>query len=56
MLTIAYITIVYEKELWGGGRGGSRFPLSTWAGSVDSYVFSRVASQVGFSRILELRF
>ena len=53
---IAYITIIYEKEPWGGGRGGSRFPLSTRAGSVNNYVFSRVASQVGFSRILELRF
>ena len=46
----------FTKEPCEGGRGGSRFRLPRRVGSVNSYVFSRVASQVGFSKILELRF
>ena len=39
----------------GGGVGrGSVYPPRV--GSMNSYLFSRVASQVGFSNILELRF
>ena len=39
----------------GGGVGrGSVYPPRV--GSMNSYVFSRVASQVGFSNILEVRF
>ena len=48
----------FTKEPWEGGRGGSRFRFSPPPrdGSVHRYVYSRVASLVGFSRILELRF
>ena len=51
-----HILQLFTKEPWEGGRCGLKFRLSSRNGSVNSYVFSRVASQVGFSRILELRF
>ena len=39
------------------GRDSVYYPRAgSVAGSVNSYVFSTVASQVGFSTILELRF
>ena len=41
----------FTKEPWEGGRGGSRFRLFPRDGSVHRYVFSRVASQVGFLKI-----
>ena len=56
LLTIVYITIILEKDTWEGGKGASRFRLSPRFVSVKSYVVSWVASQDGFSRILELRF
>ena len=56
LLAIVYITIILEKDTWEGGKGASRFRLSPRFVSVKSYVVSWVASQDGFSRILEPRF
>ena len=53
---MAYITIIYERAM-GRGEGWVEVPfIPPLVGSMNSYVFSRVASQVGFSNILELRF
>ena len=52
---IAYITIIFKEEPWEW-EGWVEVPFILPVGSVNGYGVSWVASQDGFSRILELRF
>ena len=46
----------FQRKAMGRGEGWVEVPFIFPVGSVNGYVVSWVASQDGFSRILELRF